>query len=289
MTQTKKHRSWWKWILVVLALLIVIVGVPLLIDQAYQSDTIISITKWEAADVLAYYGSVISAVIGATVAALTLAATILFNRKQIQREAYLKGEREKWEKIENMVAQALERINPKRILLVSTEALAEDNKNYPNSALSAVQKYQFDCRVAMDHLYSYIGSAEYSQVESLLGAMQDAAKEFYNIAQKEFDLYQLMRNIKARNVASQLIKSEAQFPNTLTYDERILAFSVLEDTRDIKSDSVQAELEKVSEKMVKSYETVYRPLLTMKSKTFNVIYTELEKNADEILRFRRDK
>lgn len=149
MTQNKKHRSWWKGILVVLALLIVLVGVPLLINQAYRSDTIISITKWEAADVLAYYGSVISTVIGAAVAAVTLAATILFNRKQIQREAYLKGEREKWEKIENMVVQALERINPKRILLVSTETLAEDDKNYPNSVLSAVQKYQFDCSVAM--------------------------------------------------------------------------------------------------------------------------------------------
>lgn len=289
MTQNKKHRSWWKGILVVLALLIVLVGVPLLINQAYRSDTIISITKWEAADVLAYYGSVISTVIGAAVAAVTLAATILFNRKQIQREAYLKGEREKWEKIENMVVQALERINPKRILLVSTETLAEDDKNYPNSVLSAVQKYQFDCSVAMDHLYSCIESAEYSQVESLLGEMQDAAKEFYNIAQKEFDLYQLMRNIKARNVASQLIKSEAQFPNTLTDEVRILAFSVLEDTKAIKSDSVQAELEKVSEKMVKSYETVYRPLLTIKRKTFNVIYTEIQKNADEILRFRRNK
>lgn len=194
-------------ILVVLILNVLIVGIPLLINLSYQFDTVIFITEWGAADVLSYYGTVISTVIGTTVTVLTMAFTISFNRKQIQRETYLKAEQEKWGKFENLIAQALERINPKRILLVSTNVLTEDDKNYPNSALSTIQKYQFDCRVATDYLYSYIGSVEYSRMESLIDKVQDSAKKFYDIAQEEFDLYQLMRNIKARDLASQLIKN----------------------------------------------------------------------------------
>lgn len=56
----KSCSPWWKWILTALVLLVVIVGVPLLINQAYKSGTIIYITKWEASDVLAYYGAVLA-------------------------------------------------------------------------------------------------------------------------------------------------------------------------------------------------------------------------------------
>lgn len=112
------------YLLAGLVLIALIVGVPLLINLSYQLDTVIYITEWRAADVLSYYGTVISTLIEAAVTVLTIVFTISFNRKQIQRETYLKAEQEKYGKIESLIAQALERINPKRILLVSTDVLS---------------------------------------------------------------------------------------------------------------------------------------------------------------------
>lgn len=278
--------SRWKWLLATLGVLAATVGVPFLINICYRSNKGY-ITVWNGADVLSYYGTIISSVIGAIVVVLTVVYTISFNRKQIQQESYIKGEQAKWEKIENLVEQALDRINPRRVLLANTQALARNDENHTNSVLSVIQAYQFDCRVATDYLYPYIGSVEHSQVELLVGKMQAAAKEFYEIAQKEFDLYQLLRSIKAREIASRLVENEAQLPNVLTNDERILALSILEQTKDLKIDSVQAEIEKESEKMVRAYETTYRPLLTLKRQQFDTIYGEAQKNADEILHFRK--
>lgn len=275
-------------LIVNLILSVCFIVIPLLINECYKANTGYT-TVWDGADVLGYYGTIISSALGTIVTIFTVYITISFTQKQIQRETYLKDEQEKWGKVENMVARALEQINPKRILLVATETLANDDKNYLNSVLSAIQKYQFDCRVATDYLYSYMGSIEYSRVETLLNKLQNAAKEFYDIAQKEFDLYQLIRDNKARDATFRLIKNEALLPNILTDDERILAFRILDQTKGSDIDAIYAELEKTNAKMVTSYETVFRPLLTLKKQNFDIIYTELQKNADEILHFKRKK
>lgn len=58
-----KNR-WIKFLTFILLVLFLTVGVPLLINQAYQFDTVIYITEWGAADVLSYYGTIVAAVSG---------------------------------------------------------------------------------------------------------------------------------------------------------------------------------------------------------------------------------
>lgn len=69
--------------MVILALLAVIGG-PIIINECCKGGSGY-ITIWNAADTLSYY----STVWGALVAATTMAVTIFFNRKQLQRERFL--------------------------------------------------------------------------------------------------------------------------------------------------------------------------------------------------------
>lgn len=68
--------------MVILALLAVIGG-PIIINECYKGDSGY-IAIWSAADTLSYYGTVL----GALVAAATIAVTIIFTRKQLQRESF---------------------------------------------------------------------------------------------------------------------------------------------------------------------------------------------------------
>ena len=73
-------KSWTKWILTAVIALLLIVGVPIIINECYKKNSGY-ITMWSAADVLAYYGTIL----GALVAVATVVVTILFTYKQIQR------------------------------------------------------------------------------------------------------------------------------------------------------------------------------------------------------------
>lgn len=59
--------------------------IPIAINESYKHG-VIYITKWDAADVLSYYGTILS--VAATV--IAMAITIAFTRKQINRDSYLK-------------------------------------------------------------------------------------------------------------------------------------------------------------------------------------------------------
>lgn len=288
MTQNKqaKQYPWWKWIFVVLGLLIAIVGVPIGINECYKANTGY-ITVWNGADMLAFYGTILGATIGAAIAVLTIVATISFNRKQIQRDAYLNSEREKWGAIEATISKALDMINPKHIMLVGIDFLADSNNDYPISVILAIQRYQIDCRLAPDQLYTCLSSVDYPKVKIFLDAMAKASQQFFDIAQKECNLYEAIRKLKSRDIASRIIKNESMLPNLFTPEDLNFASSILSKTKDLNSDAVYAQIKTENEKLANAYETTYRQLLSLKGQTFDTIYTEIQKNADEILRFRR--
>lgn len=49
-------KSWTKWILAAAIALVLIVGVPIIINECYKTNSGY-MTMWDAADVLAYYGT----------------------------------------------------------------------------------------------------------------------------------------------------------------------------------------------------------------------------------------
>ena len=91
----------WKFRAIWLFGLFFVVGVPLIINELYKHPGYV--TVWSAADVLSYYG----AILGASITVGTLAVTIFFTRKQLQRESYLKNREESWSKIEDVLLATL--------------------------------------------------------------------------------------------------------------------------------------------------------------------------------------
>lgn len=287
MAQSKNcHRLWWKWGFVALGLLAAIVGIPIGINECYKANTGYT-TVWDGSDVLGYYGALLSAVIGATAAALTLAATISFNRKQIQRDTYLKNGKEKWGRIETVIANALDLINPQRVLLVSAENTGSSSDARHNSAIASLQKYKMDCKLSTDQLYTCLSSVDYPKVQNLLAEIAKASQQFFDIAQSEYNAYVKLSTIQIHNLAQKAMDDARYFPDTFSADDISYIEDVLNNTATVRQESVYEEIGQHNQDMANVYETTYRRLLSLKGQTFDTIYTELQKNADEILRFRR--
>ena len=268
-----------KKILLGLGAAFVLVGIPILINECYKAGGGY-VTIWEAPDVLSYYGTVVSAVI----AVATIAITISFNRKQIQREGYLKTETDRWTKIEEEVAKALDKINPQRLLMVNAKSLKYSVMERPNYAVSEIQQYQMDCRVALDQVNFYLAKTDYTKLKPLLDAVFSASEEFFEIAKQECELYTRIPMITGREVAVGLLKAERNFPNTYSEDELHYASNVLKETNGVTLENVVKGIGQQNEKLADLYSTTYRNISPLKCKIFNEIYAEIQENADQILR-----
>lgn len=288
MTQNKQHKKhpWWKLIFVVLGLLIAIIGVPIGINECYKANTGY-ITVWNGADMLSYYGTIISTAIGAMIAVLTMAFTISFNRRQIQRDTYLRNEKEKWGKTESTIGTALDLINPQRILTLGMDNIVQNNNVNINWAIASIQKYQMDCRLATDKLFTCLSYIDYPKVKPLLDAVNNASQEFFGIAQKEYDAYVKLSVSQIRNSAQGIVDNARRFPNTVSPYDVSYAENVLNTTTAVRPEAIYDEIGVYNKEMGNAYETTYRQLLSLKGQTFDTIHTEIQKNADEILRFRR--
>ena len=91
-----------KAILSIITAIFLIVGIPIIINECYKADCGY-ITVWDGVDVLEYYG----AILGSIIAAATLAITIIFTKKQIQRDSFLKNETEKWDRLKTIFSANL--------------------------------------------------------------------------------------------------------------------------------------------------------------------------------------
>lgn len=72
-----------KIILIALATVFLVAGVPIIINECYKADCGY-ITVWDGSDLLGYYGTVL----GAVIAVVSIIVTISFTKKQIQRDNF---------------------------------------------------------------------------------------------------------------------------------------------------------------------------------------------------------
>ena len=101
-----------KFIAIIISIILVsVVVIPIAINESYKHG-VVYVTKWDATDVLSFYGTLL----GAATTAITLIGTIQFTRKQIQRNQFLEDNRRKWEKVESIITQALIDVSPLKIL-----------------------------------------------------------------------------------------------------------------------------------------------------------------------------
>ena len=265
-----------KWFLFVLALLAVVIGIPVIINESYKANSGY-MTIWGAADALSYYGMIL----GALVAVATVVVTILFTYKQIQRDSFVKSENEKWAKIEEIFAMALDTINPIRPM---TEAMDTGMKN-PGAAITTFQKYQMACKIASDQLVAFLNGADYQKVKTLLERANQATEEFSHICDEEIAIYERLLSFSGRQTAERTVEMEAAHPASFPEDTLTFCRTIIDKTNGITLDALTKELAASNEKMVSAYETKYRDLLQLKGQTFEVINAEIQKKADSILLF----
>lgn len=170
-----------KWFLFVLALLAVVIGIPVIINESYKANSGY-MTMWGAADALAYYGTIL----GSLVAVATVVVTILFTYKQIQRDSYLRRENEKWFDVESVFSNALNTINLMPPLIETMEI----NGIEPKEAIKQIQRYQVNANICLDQILTSLDSADYRKVRTLSNSMERAREKFCQVMQNRAEIYE---------------------------------------------------------------------------------------------------
>lgn len=250
------------------------VGVPIIINEAYKTDSGY-LTLWNAADVLSYYGTIIGAI--ATIIALVI--TISFTRKQIHRDSYLKREYEKWSRTESVFSEALNNINPMRPIIETMD----NGLSNPSIAIGTFQKYQLSCRMATDQLNAVLNAVDFPKVKILVEEIDKASEKFFQICQEEVAAYSKLRDFLSRDTAIQTTNMEMKYPGSFSPENLSTCRRILAETCEFRMEDIQNTIRQVNEKMISVYETVYRSLLQLKGRTFETINLDIQKEADSIL------
>lgn len=184
-----------KAILATVILLLLTIGVPISINEVYKYGSLYGgyATEWGAADVLSYYGTIL----GSAIAVSSLVITIWFTRKQIIRDSYLKSEDEKWSKIETVLADALNDINPMRLLIETMDT----GFNNPSATITTIQKYQMSCKVATDQLHTCLSTTDFPKVKNLIDAINTFTEQISEICTEQISAYSKLRNYLSLDTA----------------------------------------------------------------------------------------
>ena len=250
-----------------------IFGIPVLINECYKHGGYI--TMWEAADVLSYYG----AILGASIAVGTLAVTILFTRKQIQRESYLNDKKATWSKIDEIFTATLRTISP----IPPMKESIERGQIEPSKAVMIFQKYQMSCQTATDELIAYLDHSDYQKVKTLIDQIISVANQFFQISEEEIEIYRKLTSFIGRNLAQQVVAAEAKCPGSFPEEQISFCRELLRDTDSLSHNFFTQKIGQINEKLIAAYENSYRPLLALKRTTFEEIDNEVQKEADSIL------
>ena len=263
-----------KIVLIILGAIFLIVGVPIIINECYKANSGYT-TVWDGADALGYYG----AILGSVIAVATLAVTIIFTKKQIQRDNFIKIETEKWSKIEKVFAAVLDDINPIRVMKDTMDNGITD----PGKAMNILQKYQLTCEMAGDQLKVCVHSKDYVSVKPLVDSIISATKQFVAESQKQINQYSNLLSLRQRELAEQAVKIQTQHPGAFSQEDISEHLEIIERTKDIKFDTIRMELCLFINETVEVNNNVYKPLLKTKNEVFESINADIQKKADDIL------
>lgn len=253
-TEKQEKPVWWIIPLSILGFLFLAVGVPLIINSCYKA-TPVFVTKWNAEDVLSYYGTLL----GAVSTILALVCTISFTKKQIQRSWFLERSRAKWEMVETIVTQALVDISPLKMWSLDK---TDDTNAMIRNRIRELHSYVITAKTSLSMIKCYINPDEYKHVAVYVGEISCAIAQFYEI-EKEFEQeYMTLQTVSVNN--------SGNIPNA----ELILHFG---------------RTNKLMERIVSAHDGPYQRLLNMKRDVFEKIYADIDAQADQILKFGRKR
>ena len=255
-----------------------IIGIPVIINECYKANCGY-ITVWDAPDVLGYYGTVL----GSVIAVISIIVTIVFTKKQIQRDSFLKKENEKWDRLREIFLQILNDINPMRVL----KDVMDNGFTNPTKAIHLLQRYQLDCKMANDLLNVHLNMSDYPKFKELIDGIATTAEYFVDVSQKEIDQYSDLRIWQHKDTAQEMLRIEKEHPGSFPEDHVALNEEVIEKIKTISYENINLQITQLNTEFVQAYEEKYRALLQLTGSTFETISIETQRQADSILSFRK--
>lgn len=251
-------------------ILLITIGIPIIINESYKIGGYI--TLWNAEDVLAYYGSVLSSVTAVGV----LAVTIVFTRKQIQRESFLREEKEKWNKVDEIISKALMSINPLQVEQIVSEAIADTDIGVIQSKL---QMYIVNAKQSLDTVKCNIDSTEIEAIQDYINSLVAAIGIFVSHAEEFRNQYERMWKLDPQyNEASQYIGQQSSVTVSCVDKQTDTSEKPYKEMLDIAN-----HLKELALKTADLYNTTYQDLLDQKRDVFRKINSNLDQQADRIL------
>ena len=262
--------------LIILGAVFLIVGIPIIINECYKANCGY-ITVWDGSDVLGYYGTIL----GSVIAVISIIVTIAFTKKQIQRDSFLKNENEKWDRLKSIFLQTLSDINPMRIL----KDVMDNGFTDPTKAITLLQRYQLDCKIANDLLNAHLNMNDYPKFKELIDSIATTAEVFVDISQKEIDQYSDFRLLQHKDTALEMLSIEKERPGSFSKENIAFNKDILEKTKTISHESINRQITQLNTEFIQAYEEKYRALLQLTGSTFETIAIETQRQADSMLSF----
>lgn len=227
-----------------------IVGVPLLITKFLGNINVLSVS-----DILAYCGTIM----GAAATIFALWGTIWFTRKQIKQERYIENKRTEWRTLESVYDDFLVKLHPLCLLnRIESKMMFVNNKDDIENALHILYQYKFDC-INVPYQISLSGGTMWkTKLRKLSGKISDIAMKYMALSENGIDIYRQFRELVAQGSANGTIPKE-----------------LMDARKKFQMDLIQ--------EASNSYQTVQ----ILKMVTFKQIYTDIEKEADQMLYFWR--
>jgi len=265
-------------ILSILAALLLVVIVPVIISVCFSAGND-NQSSLLASDILGYYGTILGALV--TIGALI--ATILFTKRQIQRQSYIDLQEKKWDKIDALVSDALETIHPSRMNEILANAIWKDK----GEVISDLHLYIHRLHLAQDSLIGNISSEDYKEIKAVVDGILNAAQQYSDIALELINLHSKFLQLKMRENAQTSLRIMQANPNT--YDAKLADeyLQLIQEYGDLSNESIINEINKVQSKITELHHNGYINLLAQKRQTFSEITEKRNQEANKILNLRK--
>lgn len=257
-----------------LGLLVFIVGVPIIINESYKAGGYI--TLWQAEDVLSYYGTIL----GAAVSVIVLAATILFTRKQIFHDQFVKTQSEKWRNADTIIRQTVDTIQPLRITQI---VYADIGYEHAGETINKLHRYIMDMKMSLDMLHCHLDTIEEGRLSALTQQILSCMDEVELLSgQMIHQLSCIQKNIMHDN-CKKLLRLALESTDG-TDEETVQSYrDYLKENPYISPDDITKEIGEIGLKLVDVYNTSYQSLLDKKREVFREIEKENTESANKML------
>ena len=155
-------------------------------------------------------------------------------------------------------------------------------------AIKQIQRYQVNANICLDQILTSLDSADYRKVRTLSNSMERAREKFCQVMQNRAEIYEKLFRVNEKEDAERILEVEKQEQQSLPIRVRMRCQEAVARAHGLNFDELKIELEQLNEDTAKMHADIFRPLLQLKQRTFELIRTELSQKADRILNFGGD-